>query len=71
MQLDTKFYIRYFRGIFSYIDQYEVSRSWHRLLVVINKGLELAQKARSLSIAQLKSLCQVWKVGYGYKIDNP
>jgi predicted transposase/invertase (TIGR01784 family) len=41
MQRDTKFYSRYFRGIFSYIDQYEISRNWHGLIILLNKRLEL------------------------------
>ncbi|MFM6368514.1 MAG: DUF2887 domain-containing protein, partial [Dolichospermum sp.] len=39
-----KFYSRYFRGIFSYLDQYEISRNWHGLLIVLNQRLELGSE---------------------------
>ncbi|MFM6783627.1 MAG: Rpn family recombination-promoting nuclease/putative transposase, partial [Dolichospermum sp.] len=44
MQRDKKFYSRYFRGIFSYLDQYEISRNWHGLLIVLNQRLELGSE---------------------------
>jgi predicted transposase/invertase (TIGR01784 family) len=44
MQRDTKFYSRYFRGIFSYIDQYEISKNWRGLLILLNKRLELGSE---------------------------
>ncbi|MFM6686317.1 MAG: Rpn family recombination-promoting nuclease/putative transposase, partial [Dolichospermum sp.] len=44
MQRDKKFYSRYFRGIFSYIGQYEISRNWHGLLIVLNQRLELGSE---------------------------
>ena len=44
MQRDTKFYSRYFRGIFSYIDQYEISENWRGLLILLNKRLELGSE---------------------------
>ncbi|MFM6022465.1 MAG: DUF2887 domain-containing protein, partial [Dolichospermum sp.] len=44
MQRDKKFYSRYFRGIFSYLDQYEISRNWHGLLILPNRNLELGSE---------------------------
>ncbi|MFM5889426.1 MAG: DUF2887 domain-containing protein, partial [Dolichospermum sp.] len=44
MQDDQRFYGRYFRGIFTYLDQYEISRNWHGLLIVLNQRLELGSE---------------------------
>ncbi|MFM6319363.1 MAG: Rpn family recombination-promoting nuclease/putative transposase, partial [Dolichospermum sp.] len=44
MQRDKKFYSRYFRGIFSYLDQYEISRQWRGLLILPNRNLELGSE---------------------------
>ncbi|MFM6348685.1 MAG: Rpn family recombination-promoting nuclease/putative transposase, partial [Dolichospermum sp.] len=44
MQRDKKFYSRYFRGIFSYLDQYEINRNWHGLLILRNNRLELGSE---------------------------
>ena len=58
MQRDTKFYSRYFRGIFSYIDQYEISRNWRGLLILLNKRLELGSELphRNLLNSQVERL---------------
>lgn len=58
MQRDTKFYSRYFRGIFSYIDQYEISRNWRGLLILLNKRLELGSEIphRNLLNSQVERL---------------
>jgi predicted transposase/invertase (TIGR01784 family) len=58
MQRDTKFYSRYFRGIFSYIDQYEISKNWHGLLILLNKRLELGSELphRNLLNSQVERL---------------
>ncbi|MFO5472716.1 MAG: DUF2887 domain-containing protein, partial [Dolichospermum sp.] len=40
MQRDQKFYGRYFRGIFSYLEQYETKRSWQGLLIILNNRLD-------------------------------
>ncbi|MFM6576508.1 MAG: Rpn family recombination-promoting nuclease/putative transposase, partial [Dolichospermum sp.] len=44
MQRDTKFYRRYFSGIFNYLYQYETERNWHGLLIVLNQRLELGSE---------------------------
>ena len=58
MQRDTKFYSRYFRGIFSYIDQYEISKNWRGLLILLNKRLELGSELphRNLLNSQVERL---------------
>ncbi|MDK2412786.1 DUF2887 domain-containing protein [Aphanizomenon sp. PH219] len=58
MQRDTKFYNRYFRGIFSYIDQYEISENWRGLLILLNKRLELGSELphRNLLNSQVERL---------------
>ena len=58
MQRDIKFYSRYFRGIFSYIDQYEISRNWRGLLILLNKRLELGSELphRNLLNSQVERL---------------
>ena len=58
MQRDIKFYSRYFRGIFSYIDQYEISRNWCGLLILLNKRLELGSELphRNLLNSQVERL---------------
>ena len=58
MQRDTKFYNRYFRGIFSYIDQYEISKNWRGLLILLNKRLELGSELphRNLLNSQVERL---------------
>ena len=58
MQRDTKFYSRYFQGIFSYIDQYEISRNWCGLLILLNKRLELGSEIphRNLLNSQVERL---------------
>jgi len=58
MQRDPKFYSRYFRGIFSYIDQYEISRNWRGLLILLNKRLELGSELphRNLLNSQVERL---------------
>ncbi|MFN7850402.1 MAG: DUF2887 domain-containing protein [Dolichospermum sp.] len=58
MQRDTKFYSRYFRGIFSYIDQYEISRNWRGLIILLNKRLELGSELphRNLLNSQVERL---------------
>ena len=58
MQRDTKFYSRYFRGIFSYIDQYEISKNWRGLLILLNKRLELGSEIphRNLLNSQVERL---------------
>ena len=58
MQRDTKFYSRYFRGIFSYIDQYEISINWRGLLILLNKRLELGSELphRNLLNSQVERL---------------
>jgi predicted transposase/invertase (TIGR01784 family) len=58
MQRDTKFYSRYIRGIFSYIDQYEISRNWRGLLILLNKRLELGSELphRNLLNSQVERL---------------
>ena len=44
MQRDQKFYRRYFRGIFSYLEQYETKRSWQGLLIILNNRLDLGSE---------------------------
>ena len=44
MQRDTKFYGRYFRGIFSYFEQYETERKWQGLLIILNNRLNLGSE---------------------------
>ncbi|MFY7799995.1 MAG: DUF2887 domain-containing protein [Dolichospermum sp.] len=44
MQRDQKFYGRYFRGIFSYLEQYETKRSWQGLLIILNNRLDLGSE---------------------------
>jgi predicted transposase/invertase (TIGR01784 family) len=44
MQRDKKFYGRYFRGIFSYLEQYETKRSWQGLLIILNNRLDLGSE---------------------------
>lgn len=58
MQRDPKFYSRYFQGIFSYIDQYEISRNWRGLLILLNKRLELGSELphRNLLNSQVERL---------------
>ncbi|MBD1217745.1 MAG: DUF2887 domain-containing protein [Aphanizomenon sp.] len=58
MQRDPKFYSRYFQGIFSYIDQYEISRNWCGLLILLNKRLELGSEIphRNLLNSQVERL---------------
>ncbi|MBD2392635.1 DUF2887 domain-containing protein [Aphanizomenon flos-aquae NRERC-008] len=58
MQRDIKFYSRYFRGIFSYIDQYEISKNWRGLLILLNKRLELGSELphRNLLNSQVERL---------------
>ena len=58
MQRDTKFYSRYFRGIFSYIDQYEISENWRGLIILLNKRLELGSELphRNLLNSQVERL---------------
>ncbi|UUO13774.1 DUF2887 domain-containing protein [Dolichospermum heterosporum] len=58
MQRDIKFYNRYFRGIFSYIDQYEISENWRGLLILLNKRLELGSELphRNLLNSQVERL---------------
>ena len=58
MQRDSKFYSRYFQGIFSYIDQYEISRNWRGLLILLNKRLELGSELphRNLLNSQVERL---------------
>ncbi|AFW95347.1 hypothetical protein ANA_C12630 [Anabaena sp. 90] len=58
MQRDPKFYSRYFQGIFSYIDQYEISRNWCGLLILLNKRLELGSELphRNLLNSQVERL---------------
>jgi predicted transposase/invertase (TIGR01784 family) len=58
MQRDIKFYSRYFRGIFSYIDQYEISENWRGLLILLNKRLELGSELphRNLLNSQVERL---------------
>ena len=58
MQRDTKFYSRYFRGIFSYIDQYEISKNWRGLIILLNKRLELGSELphRNLLNSQVERL---------------
>jgi predicted transposase/invertase (TIGR01784 family) len=58
MQRDPKFYSRYFQGIFSYIDQYEISRNWRGLIILLNKRLELGSELphRNLLNSQVERL---------------
>ena len=58
MQRDIKFYSRYFRGIFSYIDQYEISKNWRGLIILLNKRLELGSELphRNLLNSQVERL---------------
>ena len=58
MQRDIKFYSRYFRGIFSYIDQYEISENWRGLIILLNKRLELGSELphRNLLNSQVERL---------------
>jgi len=58
MQRDPKFYSRYYQGIFSYIDQYEISRNWRGLLILLNKRLELGSELphRNLLNSQVERL---------------
>ena len=44
MQRDKKFYGRYFRGIFSYLEQYETNLSWQGLLIILNNRLDLGSE---------------------------
>jgi predicted transposase/invertase (TIGR01784 family) len=44
MQRDQKFYRRYFRGIFSYLEQYETNLSWQGLLIILNNRLDLGSE---------------------------
>ena len=44
MQRDTKFYSRYFKGIFNYLDQYETKRNWQGLLILRNDSVELGSE---------------------------
>ncbi|WP_157750077.1 DUF2887 domain-containing protein, partial [Dolichospermum compactum] len=44
MQRDQKFYGRYFRGIFSYLEQYETKGSWQGLLIILNNRLDLGSE---------------------------
>ncbi|MFM6727130.1 MAG: Rpn family recombination-promoting nuclease/putative transposase, partial [Dolichospermum sp.] len=44
MQDDQRFYGRYFRGIFTYLDQYQTSRQWRGLLILPSRNLELGSE---------------------------
>ncbi len=44
MQTDEKFYGRYFRGIFTYLDQYNITRPWQGLLILLNRNLDLGSE---------------------------
>ncbi|MFM6791372.1 MAG: DUF2887 domain-containing protein [Dolichospermum sp.] len=44
MQDDQRFYGRYFRGIFTYLDQYQTFRQWRGLLILPSRNLELGSE---------------------------
>jgi predicted transposase YdaD len=44
MQPDQRFYGRYFRGLFTYLDQYQIARTWRGLLILLNRNLELGSE---------------------------
>lgn len=44
IQDDQRFYGRYFRGVFTYLDQYQIPRQWRGLLILANRNLELGSE---------------------------
>ena len=44
MQIDETFYGRYFRGVFTYLDQYNITRPWQGLLILLNRNLNLGSE---------------------------
>ncbi|GAB4284217.1 MAG: Rpn family recombination-promoting nuclease/putative transposase [Oscillatoriaceae cyanobacterium] len=44
MQTDTEFYGRYFGGIFVYLHQYKIARSWQGLLILRSRSLDLGSE---------------------------
>lgn len=44
MKRDPEFYARYFTGIFVYLQQYKITRSWQGLLILRRRGMELGSE---------------------------
>jgi len=45
MQRDSKFYSRYFEGLFVYLHQYKVKRTWRGLLILNTRNQDLGSEA--------------------------